>query len=172
MTTVSQLFINTPWWVYALFAYLIFRGVKGLKPGETTLLKVAVIPVALTIWGLAELVRLYGLAGDAIGIWTAGLAIGAGLGYLILRNAAMVIDARTGAIQRPADYTLLPLVIAIFVVKYTFGAIGAIAPDLLMQPGIRIADLGLSGLFTGIFVGKFAVYAIRSLNAQATEKTS
>ena len=172
MAAVSQFLVHTPLWVYILFAYLVFRGVKGLKPGETTLGKIAIIPVVFTVWGLAELARLYGMAVDAIAIWLGGLVIGAAIGYLILRNAAISVDRATGVIHRPADFTLLPLVVLIFAVKYTFGAIGAISPDLLMEPGFRIADLGLSGLFTGTFVGKFAVYALRYLTVQAKETTT
>lgn len=161
VSEVSQFFVHTPWWVYALFIYLVMRGIKGLKPGDTTLLKLAIIPVAFTIWGGYELVRLYGLAPDAVGLWVLGLAVGAAVGFLILRNAMIVVDHATGVIHRPRDLTLLPLVVLIFVVKYVFGAIGAVSPDLLLQPSFRFADLGLSGLFTGIFIGKFAVYAGR-----------
>lgn len=171
MEAVSQFIAHTPLWVYVLFVYLIFRGINGLKPGDTTLVKVAIIPVAFTLWGLAELARLYGMALDAITIWIVGLAIGAVIGYLILRNASITVDRATGIIHRPADFTLLPLIILIFAVKYTFGAIGATSPDLLQEPSFRIADLGLSGLFTGTFVGKFAVYAIRTLTVQAKETT-
>ena len=69
--------------------------------------------------------------------------------------------------HRPRDLTLLPLILAIFIVKYIFGAMGAISPALLMEPLFRTADLGLSGIFTGIFIGKFAVYAIRYFSAPA-----
>lgn len=171
MATVSQFLAQTPWWVYVLFVYLVIRGVKGFKPGETTLSKVAIIPVVFTVWGLAELVRLYGLASDAIAIWIAGMVIGAIIGFFILRNATITVDPGTGVIHRPADYTLLPLVILIFAVKYTFGAIGAISPDLMMEPAFRVSDLGLSGLFTGTFVGKFAVYASRYHSAKTRETT-
>lgn len=169
MEWIVPFFAHTPWWVYALFAYLIFRGVKALRPGETTLIKVAIIPVVFTIWSLLELVRLYGLAVGAIAIWVAGLAIGVAIGYFMLRKAAITVDRTTGVIHRPADYSLLPLVILIFAVKYTFGAIAAISPELLMDPGFRIADLGLSGLFTGTFIGKFAVYARHTFTVQAKE---
>ena len=43
--------------------------------------------------------------------------------------------------------------------------IAAVSPDLLREPAFRLADLGLSGLFSGVFVGKFAVYAGKYLAA-------
>lgn len=166
MQQVYQFLVHTPWWVYAVFVYLIVRGVRAMQPGNTTLVKVAIIPVVFTILGVSELVRVYGLAPDAIGIWVVGLVIGAVIGFLILRTAAISVDRATGIIHRPADMTLLPLVILIFAVKYTFGVIGALSPALLLEPSFRFADLGLSGLFTGVFIGKFAVYIFRYASAQ------
>jgi hypothetical protein len=165
MNTVSQFFIHTPWWVFALFVYLVWRGIRGLKPAEVSLPKLALVPVALTVWGSYELIRIYGLAPDAVAIWIVGLACGIAIGFLLLRHAAISVDPARGIIHRPKDATLLPLILAVFVVKYAFGAVASISPALLMEPLFRIADLGLSGLFAGIFIGKFAVYAVRYYSA-------
>jgi hypothetical protein len=62
-------------------------------------------------------------------------------------------------LHRPADFTLLPLLLATFAVKYSFGVIGAVSPQLLAETGFQVVDLALSGTFTGIFVGKFLRYA-------------
>ncbi|MBL8576687.1 MAG: hypothetical protein JNK47_05645 [Mesorhizobium sp.] len=161
MDVVAQFLQNTPWWVYVLFFYLLSRGLAARKPGEVSLGKLAIIPVALTAWSLAELVRLYGLQPSAIAIWLVGLLVGIIFGWLLLRTMAITVDPATGVIHRPADFTLLPLILVTFGVKYAFGAIAATAPDLLQEPMFKLADLGLSGLFSGIFVGKFALYASR-----------
>lgn len=166
METVAQFLQHTPWWVYVLFFYLLSRGLAARKPAEVSLQKLAIIPVLLTVWSLAELVRLYGLTASAVSIWLAGLVVGVALGWLLLRGLAITVDAQTGVIHRPADYTLLPLVLATFAVKYAFGAIAATSPALLQEPMFRLADLGLSGLFSGLFVGKFAVYAAKYFSAR------
>ncbi len=161
MDVVAQFLQHTPWWVYVLFFYLLSRGLAARKPGEVSLGKLAIIPVLLTAWSLAELVRLYGLQPSAVAIWLAGLLVGIVFGWLLLRNMAITVDPATGVIHRPADFTLLPLILVTFAVKYAFGAIAATAPDLLQEPMFKLADLGLSGLFSGIFVGKFALYVSR-----------
>lgn len=165
MPTISQFFVHTPIWAYVLLVYLVSRGIKGLRPADVSLQMLALIPVMLTVWGGYELVRLYGLAADAVAIWVVGLVIGIAIGFLILRNAAITVDPATGVIHRPRDLTLLPLILLVFVVKYAFAATGKISPELLMLPLFRTADLGLSGIFTGIFIGKFAVYARRYFSA-------
>lgn len=154
----KQFMIHTPVWVWLLLAYLIFRGVKARRPAQTSLLKLAVIPAVFTVWGLTDLARLYGLKPETAGLWLTGIAVGALIGWRLLFHADIRADQAAGVINRPADHTLLPLLLVTFAVKYAFGVIAATSPDLLQHMGFRMADLLLSGLFTGIFIGKFARY--------------
>lgn len=79
-------------------------------------------------------------------------------GWVILARAAITADHAAGVLHRPADLTLLPLLLVTFAVKYGFGVIAAIQPALLQAAGFRLADLLRSGFFTGLFLGKFARY--------------
>lgn len=155
----KQFMIQTPVWVWVLLAYLIFRGVKARRPARTSLLKLAIIPAIFTAWGLADLARLYGLKPETVGLWLTSIVLGAVIGWRLLAHADIRADRAAGIINRPADHTLLPLLLVTFAVKYTFGVIAATSPDLLLHTGFRVADLLLSGAFTGIFIGKFARYA-------------
>ncbi|SEQ41748.1 hypothetical protein SAMN05428969_3003 [Devosia sp. YR412] len=158
MDILSQFLTQTPVWVWVLFAYLLFRGIKGRNPGDTTLLKMAILPVIFTAWGLYDLVTLYGVALDTAGFWLVGIALGAAVGWGIVSRYEIVPNRAAGTLHHPADYTLLPLLMLTFAVKYGFGVVAAVSPDLLQETTFRIADLTLSGLFTGIFIGKFARY--------------
>ena len=91
--------------------------------------------------------------------WLAALAIGVAIGLALLRGAPLAGDRARGIVHRPADYTLLPLILLAFGLKYTFAVMAAISPDLLREAVYRLADVGISGFFAGIFVGKFARYA-------------
>jgi len=166
MDIVWQYLSHTPWWVYVLFIYLVSRGLKAMKPGEVSLQKLAIIPVLFTLWSLRDLVRIYGVTTQSVSIWLVGILVGIAAGWLLVRNAAIRVDPASGVIHHPADYTLLPLIVFTFAVKYTFGVISATSPDLLQQPAYMLADLGLSGLFSGMFIGKFAVYAGRYFSAR------
>lgn len=88
----------------------------------------------------------------------AGLLSGTGVGVYILRNASVRVERARGVIHRPADVTVLPLVLVVFVVKFAFCMMAAVAPDVVQQPLLRFIDIGLSGLFGGIFAGKFGIY--------------
>jgi hypothetical protein len=164
--TIIGFLSHTPPWVFVLLAYFVWRGVRAMRPADVTLPKLALLPAILTVWGGYELIRVYGLAPDVCGIWAAGLLIGIFIGFLVLRDAAISADPASGIIHRPADFTVLPLILVIFAVKYAFGAMAVINPAMLQEFSMRLADLGLSGVFTGIFIGKFAVYALRYLSAR------
>lgn len=88
----------------------------------------------------------------------AGLAFGVLIGWRLLAHVDIRAGRAAGVISHPADLTLLPLLLITFAVKYTFGVIAATSPDLLQHTGFRLADLLLSGTFTGIFIGKFIRY--------------
>jgi hypothetical protein len=159
MSEILKEFISqTPVWAWVLLAYLIVRGIKARRPAKTSLLKLAIIPAIFTAWGIADLVRIYGLGVETSGLWVAGIALGMVIGWHLLAHAYIRADRVAGVISRPADFTLLPLLLITFAVKYMFGVIAAISPDLLHHMGFRLADLLLSGAFTGIFIGKFARY--------------
>ncbi|WP_449394822.1 DUF6622 family protein [Devosia riboflavina] len=171
MEILQQFLTQTPVWVWFLLVYLIMKGVKARRPGDTTLLKMAIIPVIFTAWGLSDLVTLYGVAADTTLLWLLGIAVGSVIGWMIVSRYAIVADRAAGVIHRPADNTLLPLLLLTFAIKYSFGVIGATSPALLAEIGFRIADLVLSGLFTGIFIGKFLRY-VWVWNAAATPAAS
>lgn len=158
MDILQQFIAKTPWYVWVIFVWVLMRGIKARQPGETTLSKMATIPLIFTAWGLYDLYSIYGLSIDAALLWLAGIVVGSVMGLWLLGRFNITVDRARGVFHRPADMSLLPLLLATFAIKYTFGVIGAMSPQLLAEPPFRISDLVLSGMFTGIFVGKFLGY--------------
>ena len=171
---LSQLLAQTPIWVWVLLVFLITRGIAAMKPGETSLGKLLIVPTLFTVWGIWSISTRYGAAPAAWGEWLAGIAVGMGLGWLLLRRATLRINPSTGALWRSADYSLLPLLLVTFLVKYGFEVAFAVSPALAGNGGFSAAYLLSSGLFTGIFIGKYCRYlaASRQVAVSATEGMS
>lgn len=164
-----QLFVsNTPLWVWALLAFLVTRGIAALKPQETSLGRLAIVPALFTVWGLWSITTRYPGSWLAWALWAAAIAAGAGLGWWLMRRVQLRVEPATGTLWRGADYSLLPLLLVTFVVKYGFEVAFAMMPSLITDSGVQAAYLLLSGGLTGIFVGKFCRYvrASRLLAAQ------
>jgi hypothetical protein len=158
MNMLQQFASHTPLWVWALLVFLIMRGVAAMKPGEITLVRLAVVPALFTAWGLWSISARYGTSWQAWGLWLAGIGAGAGIGWMMLRRATLTTNRGTGKLLRSADYSLLPLLLVTFAVKYGFESALAMSPTLAGDVGFRAAYLLLSGGFTGIFIGKYLRY--------------
>jgi hypothetical protein len=158
MNMLQQFASHTPLWVWALLIFLITRGVAAMKPGEITLGRLAVVPALFTAWGLWSISARYGTSWQAWALWLAGIGAGTGIGWMMLRRAALTANRATGKLWRGADYSLLPLLLVTFVVKYGFESALSMSPTLAGDVGFRTAYLLLSGGFTGIFIGKYLRY--------------
>lgn len=158
MEAIIRILAHTPWWVFLLFAFLVSRGIRAFNPAEISLAQLATVPAIFTIWGLVGLNERYGLSLGAIAFWLAALAIGAIIGAKIMEGTALKGDRTRGVVYRPADFTVLPLILIAFGSKYALAVVAATSPEIASAVGFRFVDLGISGLFGGMFVGKFARY--------------
>lgn len=158
MEITNQFIINTPFWVWVLLVYLIVRGIKARKPASTTLVKIATLPVLFTLIGFCDLFLIYPLNLTTSVSWCAGIIFGACVGWYMIEIKKITINKKNKTIHRPADYTLLPLILLTFIVKYCLGAINFIKPALIHNSLFSILFLVLYGFFTGIFIGKFSKY--------------
>ena len=161
MEWIVQILAHTPWWVFAIFALLIYRAVRATRPNVTSLWRMAVIPGILTLWSLAGLAERTAPDTRALLAWIVSLAVGAAIGWLMLRGVAVRADHARGLVWRPGDWSYPPLVLAIFVVKYAFGYMSAVEPSRLLDPGFRLAEIMTSGVITGVFVGKFTLCMLK-----------
>lgn len=155
---LQQLVSNTPIWVWVLLVFLITRGIAAMKPSETSLVKLAIVPTLFAVWGIWSISHRFAGSWQAWAMWLLGIGVGMGIGWLLLRRATLTVNAATGKPWRSADYSLLPLLLITFAVKYGFECAFAVSPSLSAHDGFRAAYLLLSGGFTGIFIGKYVRY--------------
>ncbi|MBK0026983.1 DUF1453 domain-containing protein [Stenotrophomonas sp. S48] len=157
---IMQILSHTPLWVWALLAFLVYRGVAAMKPGESSLVRLAIVPALFLAWGAWSISHRYGGSLQAWGEWLVGIAAGAAIGWLLLRRATLALNPATGKLRRSPDYSLLPLLLVTFLVKYGFEVAFAVSPALAGHAGFTAAYLLTSGGFAGIFLGKFCRYVV------------
>ncbi|NGX37998.1 MAG: hypothetical protein K1000chlam2_01167, partial [Chlamydiae bacterium] len=56
MELVINALTGTPWWVYLLFVYFLYVGIKSLKPRVISLKKILILPLILFVWSLYGLI--------------------------------------------------------------------------------------------------------------------
>lgn len=156
-TVVSRIFADTPTWVFALFAYLVWQGVQRLRPTVGSLRRTVVVPLIFIAWGLIGLSSrpvdptLVAIA------WGGGALVGAALG-LLGRPRGLIVDRAHGLVRQRGS--LLPLL------RYSlvFGSHYALAVAMAMHPAERntllLADITVSGIAAGYFARWLLAFAI------------
>ena len=154
---VLQILAHTPYWVFALFALLIWLGCKQLVTRRVSLRRITVLPLAMTGLSLYGVVSAFRDSPLALAFWVAAAVISA---FLLMRqplHEATRYDAGTRSFAVPGSAVPLMLMMGIFSTKYVVGVRLAMHPELAHQPGF----VWLVSLLYGAFSGIFAARALR-----------
>jgi teichoic acid transport system permease protein len=153
LSVIWNILSGTPWWVYGLFGYLLYVGIKALKDHSLSLPKLFISPLLVNILAFFN--------NDAssthpmtykVGIWIVCFLVGALVSWLFSRHAPLQFNKEKLLISFPGTGAILLIGIGIFVVRYFWGAMEAIhtQPWNPLLHYLRTASLSLlSGFITG-----------------------
>lgn len=156
---LGQVISRTPTWVWGLLAALLALGFSQLFQRRASLVRVSVMPVAMTLFSLYGMVSAFGTSPQrltAMGLWLTAAAATAGLD-LWWRMAAPTgtrFDATTRSFALPGSAVPLALIVGIFLVKYVVGIEVAMQPTLPQDSSFAISVALLYGAFNGVFVAR------------------
>ena len=167
---IQQIISHTPFYVWALLAFLVHRGVVAARDREVSLLKLFIIPVVMLVVSLAGL-NGHGLLGPgAWVVWSAGMLAAVAIIWTTGKGE-IVVNRAAGTVLQRGSWTPLVLMVAIFVTKYTVALLSVMHPELQRQMLFVVAVSGLFGVFNGVFIGRLlrcvAAYARRPAAALA-----
>lgn len=158
MGNAYAILVNTPWWVFLLFALLVWLGGQALRPRTLSLRRVFITPGIFILWGVVALAGRVAGAPLLLADWLVLAAIGGALAVATVRLGGLGVDRRQGLVHFPGS--VLPLLrnVAIFAAKY------ALAVALTFHPasrvGLSVADVAVSGLSAGYFLGWVARFVL------------
>jgi hypothetical protein len=155
---IQQIVSHTPVYVWALLAFLIYRGWLASQDRETSLRKVALIPLVMVGLSVTS-INGNGPLGDGLwGLWALGAVASAAAIWQFSRREIMVNRAAGTVLQR-GSWMPLALMVAIFVTKYTVAVMSAMHPELPHSVPFAASVAVLYGVFNGLFLGRLARYA-------------
>jgi hypothetical protein len=155
---IQQIVSHTPVYVWALLAFLIYRGWLASQDRETSLRKVALIPLVMVGLSVTS-INGNGPLGDGVwGLWALGAVASAAAIWQFSRREIMVNRAAGTVLQR-GSWMPLALMVAIFVTKYTVAVMSAMHPELPHSVPFAASVALLYGVFNGLFLGRLARYA-------------
>lgn len=154
MDAVLQAISHTPIWVWPLLALLIFIGVLALKPRAISLPRLLILPAVFLVLSVlsalgSPLPRL-----EALGIWLAGMVLGALLGRLAAPRQGVVIDRPRRRVSVPGSVVPLLLILVIFIGRYAFGYAFGRYPELRQNELLLVIAAGYAALCSGFMLGR------------------
>lgn len=150
---IQQIISHTPVYVWALLAFLVYRGVLAAQDREVSLLKLFIIPVVMLVISLAGM-NGHGVLGAGVwGVWLTGMLATVAVTWTA-GNGEIVANRAAGTVLQRGSWTPLALMLAIFATKYTVAVLSAMHPELQRQMSFVVAVSALSGVFNGVFVGR------------------
>lgn len=169
METISQFFTGTPAWVYILFFYLLFIGIKSMKTGVVSLKKLFILPIIFFFMSLHTLLSSFEITVGSIIIYIASLMLGSWFGWLFAKNKVLAFDKKHHLIKLQGSATTLILILLIFSIKYYFGYALSIDPTRVQDMTFRSLMILSSGIITGIFMGRAFLYLQKRSQATHTD---
>lgn len=145
---VVDILLNTPAWVYAVFALLLWLGVCQLRVRPVSIHRIWLTPMVFIVWGLLGLIRHS--TGGLMGMSPWLIAAAAGVCAGSLRPNTLVIDHARGMVMRRASFQPLLRNIMVFAAHYALNIAAAFHPG---RHEIIQIDMAISGVFAGYFLG-------------------
>lgn len=156
---LQQTLIHTPVYVWAILAFLIYRGVAASRNRVVRYRSVFVVPGIMLALGLNSVASGFGLGSPAGAAWLAGVLAGPALAWasaaaVVEARGVHVVDRAAGTVLQRGSWVPLALMMAVFCCKYAVGASLAIQPALRGDPRFALLTCLAFGLFNGIFFGR------------------
>ena len=161
---IHQIISHTPTYVWALLAFLVYRGVLASQDREVPIGKLAIIPLVMLGLTLSSLSANGALGAGVWAVWLCGMLAGAALVVQRSRHA-VVVNRSVGTVVQRGSWTPLALMMAIFATKYAVAVATGMQPALAHSLPFAAVVTLLYGVFNGVFLGRLARQAHAWLRA-------
>jgi hypothetical protein len=158
---LQQIVSHTPAYVWAILAFLLYRGVAASADRVTSYRSLFILPALMLALGLQSIASGFGLDGWPGAFWLMGAALGCWLAWTLSGELAITADRAAGTILQRGSWLPLVLMLTIFCSKYAVAVACAMQSELRQSLTFALPVCLLFGLFNGIFIGR----AMRSMAA-------
>jgi hypothetical protein len=161
MQIAIRILTNTPIWVFALLAYLIWQGCQSLRSRTQPIWRMLIVPLVFFLMGLSRLVTARDNGLEPLLAWFAAALLFASLA-LTRGPRLLAVDRKSGQVTRPGSAIPLVRNITVFVLQYAV----AVATAMKLEPHAAVAIIGhaVSGGSAGYFSGWATVLLRRYRN--------
>ena len=153
---LGQIFSQVPLWVVALLVYGIAMGVRAMFARNISLVTASLLPLLFLFLSLTSLVSAIRTVPMSAVVWMVGAAPGIVAGLTVFAAKVIDPDAGAGRMRIAGSPATLVIFILIFATKFCYNFQLATDPSAASNVGFVATTLALSGIGTGIAVGRVA----------------
>jgi hypothetical protein len=150
MENLIQILLHTPWWVYVLFGFILYVGIKATKMRSIPVRQLFIGPSIFTVLSIYILVGRIGDHFLYIIPWGIASIIGIAIGGLEMHRLNIIVDRKHHLLKIPGSAFTLILFLLFFGSNYYYGFMSATDPEQVKQIQFVIYILLVSGIGTGI----------------------
>lgn len=154
MNAIQQILFNTPLWVWAILAFLVYRGILASLDRETSLKKLFIIPFVMLVLSLQGIASAFGTGSTAMLSWLAAAVVGGALSWQLFKPDSVRPDPQRQVVFQRGSWVPFMLMMGIFFTKYVVSVTLALHADYKQDVLFVAAVCSLYGLFNGVFLGK------------------
>ena len=152
---LQQIIAHTPLYVWALLAFLMYRGYLAASEREVSLRNLFVIPAVMLYLSVSGMQQYFGNGTPVWACWLAGATAGAALAWR-MSGGPIAVNRAEGTVVQRGSWVPLALMMGIFATRYTIAVLLSIHPAVAQDGAVVVATCAIYGLFNGIFVGRLA----------------
>jgi hypothetical protein len=150
MENLIQILLHTPWWVYVLFGFILYVGIKATKMRSIPVRQLFIGPSIFTVLSIYILVGRIGDHFLYIIPWGIASIIGIAIGWVEMHRLNIIVDRKNRLLKIPGSAFTLILFLLFFGSNYYYGFLSATDPERVKQIQFVIYILLVSGIGTGI----------------------
>ena len=151
---LQHILSSTPTWVFVLFGVLLVFGVRQARDYRASLVRVAILPVAMKVLAIYGVVSAFGLSSLAVVAWAASALVAAVVVLSRPLPATTRYDASTRTFAVTGSVVPLALMMGIFFTKYVVAVMLAMHPSLAQHTVFALSVGTLYGAFSGTFAAR------------------
>lgn len=151
---LSQIITNTPIYVWAILAFLMYRGIKFAVDRELEIRAVVIIPMVMLALSAQGILSGFGTDPLVIVSWLLAMAVGAVVSWNgVTEDNVRILKDKKQVFYR-GSWAPLIMMMAVFVIKYIVNVALHINPGLHTNVQFAVISTALFGMFNGLFLGK------------------
>jgi hypothetical protein len=163
LQAIWEIIKDTPTWVWVLFGYLVYVGINATRSRTVYLPKIFIVPTIFVVMTWHTVVTKFSINYLTILVLVGALLIGYGFGWSLVSRHEVKFDRQQLLIQISGTWSVLLIILIMFCSKYYFGFAMAMDPKIVEKLSFEFAFLAISGIGTGIFIGRSFGYLWKGL---------